>query len=132
MAYKNKFSSSNDEVFLPCCPLWVRGSDVQYSSPLTRGKSRLAELLCHDHQGSIFDPPLCPGLVNVQIPGLLKRRNIFCSLRIDTRPHFPGCLIRKFNVNVKRIEVRNKQRKSTRFKIKGRGRDGGMGLMNIR
>ena len=106
--------------------------DVQYSSYSTRGRSRLAELLCHDHQGSIFDPPLGPSPVNVQFPGLFKRRNIFCSSRIDIRPHFPGCPVRKFKVNVERIEVRNKQRKSTRFKIKGRGRNGSVGLMNIR
>jgi len=91
-------------------------------------------LLCHDHNGSIFDPPLGPGLVNIQMSGLFKHRNIFCScsLRIDTRPRFPGCPIRKFKVNVERIEVRNKQRKPTRFKIKGRGRNGSVGLMNIR
>jgi hypothetical protein len=90
------------------------------------------KLLCHDHQGSLFDPPLCAGPVNVQTPGLLKRRNIFCSLRIDTRPRCPGCPIRRFKVNVERIEVRNKQRKSTRFKIKGRRRNASVGLMNIR
>jgi hypothetical protein len=53
-------------------------------------------------------------------------------LLIDIRPHFPGCPIRKFEVNVERIEVWNKQRKSTRFKIKGRGGNGSVGLMNIR
>jgi hypothetical protein len=96
------------------------------------GRARLAELLCHDHQGPIFDPPLCSGPVNIQMPGLFKRRNIFCSLRIDTRPRLTGCPIRKFKVNVELIEVRNKQRKATRLKIKGRGRNGSMGLMNIR
>jgi hypothetical protein len=90
------------------------------------------KLLCHDHQGSLFDPPLCPGPVNVQMPGLFKRRNIFCPYRIDTRPRFPGCPIREFKVNVERIQVRNKQHKSTRFKIKGRGRNSSVGLMNIR
>ena len=88
--------------------------------------------LCHDHQRLLFDTPLCPGLVNLQTPGLLKRRNIFCCLRIDTRPHFLGNLIRKFKVNVERIEVRNKQRKSTGFKIKGRGQNASVGLTNIR
>jgi hypothetical protein len=89
-------------------------------------------LSCHDHQGSLLDPPLCVGPVNVQTPGLLKRHRIFCSLRIYTRPRFPGCSIRKFKVNVERIEVWDKQRKSTRFKIKGRGRNASVGLMNIR
>jgi hypothetical protein len=128
VAYKNKFSSSYDE---PCCPL----SEVRMHS--TRCTQRGVgpdwwRLLCHDHQGSLFDPPLCPGPVNVQTPGLLKRRNIFCSLRIDTSPRFPGCPTRKFKVNVERIDVRNKQRKSARFNIKGRGRNGSVGLMNIR
>jgi hypothetical protein len=43
-----------------------------------------------------------------------------------------GCPIKKFKVNVELIEVRNKQRKATRFKVKGRGRNGSIGLMNIR
>ena len=37
------------------------------------------KLLYHDHQGSIFDPPLGPSPVNIQMSGLFKRRNIFCS-----------------------------------------------------
>lgn len=115
------------------CLVAPYGSEIRmYRLVAPNVRSDWQKSLCHDHQGSLFDPPLCAGPVNVQTPGLLKRRNISCSLWIATRPHFPGCPIRKFKVNVECIEVRNKQRKSTRLKIQGRRRNASVGLMNIR